>query len=127
MNLLHDYLSDQVITWEFILAKSPWRGSFYERLLKDVKNILYQKLGRSHLTYEGLSRVIKDIEIIFNNRPLQYVEDEMGTRVLTPNKIIHGREIYQLEELEETDSPNRMERESERRNKRCGTDGQLNM
>ena len=63
---LHDYLSDQGITCEFILAKSTWKGSFYERLHKDLKNILYQKLGRSHLTYEGLSRVIKDIEIIFN-------------------------------------------------------------
>ena len=107
---LHDYLSDQGIRWEFILEKSPWRGSFNERLHRDLKNILYEKLGRSHLTYEGLSRVIKDIEIIFNNRPLQYVEDEMGIRVLTPNRIIHGREIYQLEELEEIDSPSKMEK-----------------
>ena len=54
--------------------------------------------------------MIKDIEIIFNNRPLQYVEDEMGTRVLTPNRIIHGRDIYQLEEIEEPDSPSKMEK-----------------
>ena len=107
---LHDYLSDQGIIWEFILAKSPWRGSFYERLHRDLKNILYQKLRRSHLTYEGLSRVIKDIKIIFNNRPLQYVEDEMDIRVLTPNRIIHGRDIYQLEEIEEPDSLNKMEK-----------------
>ena len=70
-------------------------GNLYWRKVRDLKNILYQKLGRSHLTYEGLSRVIKDIEIIFNNRPLQYVEEVMGTRVLTPNRIIDGREIYQ--------------------------------
>ena len=46
---LHDYLSDQGIIWEFILVKSPWRGSFYERLHRDLKNILYQKLRRSHI------------------------------------------------------------------------------
>ena len=107
---LHDYLSDQGIIWEFILAKSPWWGSFYERLHRDLKNILYQKLRRSHLTYEGLSRVIKDIEIMFNNRPLQYVEDDMDVRVLTPNRIIQGRDIYQLEEIEEPDSLNKIKK-----------------
>ena len=107
---LHDYLSDQRIIWEFILAKIPLSGSFYKRLHRDLKKILHQKLHRSHLTYEGLSRVIKDIEIIVNNRPLQYVKDEMNIRVLTPNRIMHGREIYQLEEIEEPDSLNKMEK-----------------
>jgi len=45
---LHDYLSDQGIIREVILAKSPLRGSSYERLHRDVKNILYQKIRRSH-------------------------------------------------------------------------------
>lgn len=62
------------------------------------------------MSYEGYSRVIKDIKIIFNNRPLQCMEDGMGTRVLAPNRIIHGRDIYQLEEIEEPDSPSKMER-----------------
>ncbi len=62
------------------------------------------------MTFEGLSRVVKDIEIIFNNRPLQYVEDEIGTRVLTLNRIIHGRDTYQLEEIEERDTPSRIEK-----------------
>ena len=75
-----------------------------------MKNILYQKLGKSYLTYEGLSRVVKDTEIVFNNRPLQYVEDEEGFRVLTPNRIIHGRDIYQLEEIEEPYAPSKMEK-----------------
>ena len=32
---LHNYLSDQGIIWEFILAKCPWRGSF----MKDCTEI----------------------------------------------------------------------------------------
>ena len=62
------------------------------------------------MTHKGLSRVIKHIEMIFNNRPIQYVEDDMDIRVLTPNRIIHGRYIYQLEETEEPDSLNKMEK-----------------
>ena len=45
---LHAYLSDQDIKWDFILSKSPWRGAFYERLNRDLKSIIFQKLGRSY-------------------------------------------------------------------------------
>ena len=107
---LHDYLADHGIKWNFILARSPWRGGFYERMNRDMKAMIWQKLGKSHLSFEGFTRVIKDIEIIFNNRPLQYVEDELGPRVLTPNRIIHGRDIHLLEETEEQDSPSKMEK-----------------
>ena len=41
----------------------------------------------------------------------------MGTRVLTPNRIIHGRNIYQLEEIEEPDSPSKTEKRIRRAKK----------
>ena len=106
---LHEYLAEHEILFEFILTKSPWRGAFYEWLNRDLK-MLYQKLGGSYLTFSGFSRVFTDIEIVFNNRPIWYVEDEVGPRVLTPNKIIHGRDVYPLEELEEADTPSKMEK-----------------
>ena len=68
-------------------------------------------------------RVVKDAESIFNNRPLQYVEDELGPRVLTPNCIIHGREVYTLEGDEIEDSPSKMEKRLRRAKMRCGKDG----
>ena len=107
---LHEYLVEHEIQWEFILTKSPWRRAFYERLNRDLKKMLYQKLGRSYLTFSGFSRVVKDIEIVFNNRPIQYVEDDLGSRVLTPNRIIHDRDVYLLEEQEEADTPSKMEK-----------------
>ena len=107
---LHAYQSDQDIKWNFILSKSPWRGAFYERLNRDLKSIIFQKLGRSYLPFEGFGRIFKDTEIIFNNRPLQYVEDEIGPRVLTSNSIIHGKEIYTLEENEIEETASRMEK-----------------
>ena len=56
--------------------------------------MLYQKPGKNYLTFSGFSRVVKDIEIVFNNRPIQYVEDGLGPIVLTPNRIIHSRDVY---------------------------------
>ena len=107
---LHEYLEYHSIKWDFILPKSPWRGGFWERINRDLKTMLWQKLGRSYLSFDGFSRVIKDIEIVFNNRPLQYVEDEFGSRVLTPNSIIHGRNVYLLKDIEEPDNLSKMER-----------------
>ena len=91
---LHEYLAEHEIQWEFVHTKSPWRGAFYERLNRDLKKMLYQKLGKSYLTFSGFSRVVKDINIGFNNHSIQYVEDELGPRVLTPNRIIHRRDVY---------------------------------
>ena len=106
---MHEYLAEHKIQWEFILTKSQWRGAFYERLNR-VKKVLYQKLGSSYLTFSGFSRVINDIEIVFKNLSIQYVEDEVGPRVLTPNTIIHSRDVYLLEEQEEVDTPSKMEK-----------------
>ena len=70
------------------------------RFNRDLKSFIFQKLGRSYLPFDGFHRVVKDTEIMFNNRPLQYVEDQLGPRVLTPNSIIYGREAHRLEENE---------------------------
>ena len=78
----------------FHLTKSPKRGAFYERLNRDLKSIVFQKLGRSYLPFDGLYRVVKDAEIIFNNRPLQYVEDKVGPRVLTNRHSLFMKERF---------------------------------
>ena len=62
------------------------------------------------MPFDGFSIAVKDAEIIFNSRPLQYVDDEIGPRVLTPNSLIHGREIYTLEENEMEETANKMEK-----------------
>ena len=104
---LHNYLADHSIKWGFILTKSPWRAGFYERKNCEPED---NEMAETRLSFKRFTRVIKDIEIIFNNRPLQYVEDERGPCVLTPNRIIHGRDIHLLEEIEEPDSPCKMEK-----------------
>ena len=95
----------------FYFAQEPMERRLLGKNQQGPKDhMLWQKLGRSYLSFDGFSRVIKDIEIVFNNRPLQYVEDEFGSRVLTPNSIIHGRNVYLLEDIEEPDNLSKMER-----------------
>ena len=75
---LQDYLASEGITWRFNLSKSPWWGGMYERLIKDIKKTLYKTLGKTLLKPEQLEAVIMDIERHLNNRPLTYVESDMG-------------------------------------------------
>ncbi|XP_020896007.1 uncharacterized protein LOC110234937 [Exaiptasia diaphana] len=39
---LQDFLARQQIHWQFNLAKSPWWGGMYERLIKEVKKTLFK-------------------------------------------------------------------------------------
>ena len=99
---LHDYLATQNIHWKFNLAKSPWWGGLYERLIKEIKTTLYKTLGKSHLLFNQLETVILDIERHLNNRPLTYVEsNQEEEQVLTPNTILWGQNSYALGEVNE--------------------------
>ena len=102
---LQNYLARENIRWQFNLAKSPWWGGIYERLIKEIKKTLHKTLGRSHLSYEAFESVIMDIERNLNNRPLTYVEAEREEEaVLTPNMILWGRDVYAVEDTEGSDA-----------------------
>ena len=83
------------------MSKSPWWGSIYERIINDIKNTLHKTLGRSHLSFEQLESIIIDIEPHLNNRPLTYIETEVGEgKVLTPNSILWGKNAHTLDNTE---------------------------
>ena len=50
------------------------------------------------LTRNEFEEVLLDIELTLNNRPLIYVEDYVQLAVLTPNTLIHGMNVVNLEE-----------------------------
>ncbi len=100
--ILQDFLAKQRITWQFNLAKSPWWGGMYERIIKEIKKTLYKTLGKTQLTFEQLSAVVMDIERHLNNRPLTYIESDGGEpQVLTPNTILWGDDSHILEDREQ--------------------------
>ena len=50
------------------------------------------------LTWNKFEEVLLHIELTLNNRLLIYIEDDVQLPVLTPNTLIHGIDIVNLEE-----------------------------
>lgn len=84
------------IKWSFNVAKAPWQGGFFERLVKSVKRCLRKTLGRACVTYEELLTVLTEIECVLNSRPLTYVSTEDLEEPLTPSHLLCGRRLLSL-------------------------------
>ena len=55
---MQSYLEEHGIQWKFDLAKVPWWGGFYERLVGSVKCRLRKVLSNARLTFKELSTVL---------------------------------------------------------------------
>ena len=98
------FLADQRIHWKFNLAKAPWWGGFYERLIKSIKLCLKKCIGKANLTYDELSTEITNVEAVLNSRPLTYMYPDDLAEPLTPSHLLSGRRLLNLPELPEIDS-----------------------
>ncbi|XGW03187.1 hypothetical protein V3C99_014858 [Haemonchus contortus] len=70
-------MSNQVIEWKHITPYSPWKGGFYERLIKSVKEALIKATGKRTMTLEQLITSLVEIEGCLNSRPLTYQESDI--------------------------------------------------
>ena len=95
--LIHDYLENH-ITWQFKLSRVPWLGSHFGQMVGLMKQCLYKTFGKATLSWQELEEVLLDIEITWNNRLLNYLEDDIKFPVLTPNTLAFGEETFSLEE-----------------------------
>ena len=84
----HSELSKYEIKWRFNLSRAPWWGGQFERLIGIFKCAFYKVIGKGLLTFEELSEVVLDVEICMNNRPLNYLEDDIEFPILTPNSFV---------------------------------------
>ncbi|GFX56876.1 retrovirus-related Pol polyprotein from transposon 412 [Trichonephila clavipes] len=73
-----NFISSEGITWKFIVELAPWRGGFYERLMRSIKELLRKIIGRAQLTFEGTMTILAEIENVLNHRPLTYVSDDIS-------------------------------------------------
>jgi len=48
-------LASKGIKWKFIVERSPWRGGWWERLIRNVKEPLRKVLGKALLSYSELA------------------------------------------------------------------------
>lgn len=89
------YLTNNQITWNFIVEKAPWWGGYWERLVRSIKSPLKKVIGRSTLTYDEMNTLLTEVEGVINARPLTYVYDdeESVSYPLTPSDLIYGRRI----------------------------------
>ncbi|GFW65083.1 integrase catalytic domain-containing protein [Trichonephila clavipes] len=112
-NILKDsefqnFVADKGINWKFIVEHAPWWGGFYERLVKTIKDPLRKILGRALLTFEELSTILSEVEVIVNHRPLTYVENVPGEpEPLTPAHFLelgYGDSKYPIHFIEMIDA-----------------------
>lgn len=81
------------VEWHLNLAKAPWYGGFFERLIGLVKSQLKIQLGNARLTIDELLTILLEIERILNNRPITYDYPTDLDKCLTPNHLLYGRRL----------------------------------
>ena len=85
----HAFLAENAVEWRFNLSRAPWWGGQYERLIGLFKRAFHKTIGNGRLTWEELEEVVLDVEVTLNNRPLNYLEDDVDFSVLTPSSMLN--------------------------------------
>ena len=84
---VHHYLLTENVKWQFNLSGAPWWGGQFERLVGLVRRALNKTIGNGRLSWNELEEVLLDVEVTLNNRPLDYVEDDVQLPLITPNTM----------------------------------------
>ena len=91
-NVLHNHMINHRISWQFIPPKAPWRGGYWERMVKMVKQTVKKMLRTSMLNYDEMNTLLIEVERVMNSCPITYVYDdkEAVSYALTPSHLING-------------------------------------
>ena len=88
-----NFVATRFIEWHLNLPFTPWFGGFFERLVKNVKDLLMKDLKGTRLSYEEIQTVLFECEAILNNRPLAYIYPTDLSSCLTRNHLLYDRVI----------------------------------
>ena len=94
--IIKDYFAQLRVCWSFSVAKAPWWGGFYERLVGSVKRCLKKVVGNARLTFDELLTVIVEVEGTLNSRLLTYVAADDVQEPLTPAHLLTGYRLLGL-------------------------------
>ena len=86
---LKSFIASRGVTWRYNLAKAPWWGGLFERMIRSTKRCLKKSLKNQKFSYENLTTVLAEIEAVLNSRPLTYIHAD-STNVLTPFHLYCG-------------------------------------
>ena len=92
-------MSERSITWRFILARAPWWGGMYERIVREVKRPLRKILRNACLNMDELTTIVIEIEATLNSRPLTYISEDDSGEPLTPSHLVLGRRVLNLPDI----------------------------
>ena len=67
------------------ISRVPWWGGQLEQMIRIVKKSLYKAIVKIILTWSKFEEVLLDAEIVLNNRPLSYVEDDVEILIRRQN------------------------------------------
>ncbi|GBM88096.1 hypothetical protein AVEN_99788-1, partial [Araneus ventricosus] len=82
---LKNFVGIHELTWQFIPPHAPWWGGFYERLMRSIKEPLRKILGRASLSFEEMTTILSEVELVLNHRPLTYTSNDLDEPLpLTP-------------------------------------------
>ena len=82
---------------QFNLSRAPSWGGQFELTVGLMKQCLYKTVGKANLSSQELEEVFLDIQIMLNNLPMNYLEDDIQFPVLT-NALAFGEETFNLKE-----------------------------
>ena len=89
---IKQFAAKRGIKWTFNLAKAPWWGGMFERLIRSTKRCLRKSLKQDRLSYENMYTVMTEVEAVLNNRPLTYLYPD-STDILTPFHLYQGTRL----------------------------------
>ena len=90
-------LASKGIKWKYIVERSPWRGGWWERFCRSVKEPLRKILEKALLTHTDMYTVLTEVEAIINARPLTFVGDDIRDKQpITPAHLALGRSLRSL-------------------------------
>ena len=93
-------MASQGIKWKFITERSPWRGGWWERMVRAVKEPLRKVLGKALLTFSEMNTLLVQIEGTINTRPLTAVSDDQRDPLpITPAHLAIGRPLNNIPDV----------------------------
>lgn len=84
-----NYFNGKRIEWKFIIDRTAWWGSFYERLVHSTKIYLKKLLGKSSLEYKEFQTTLQEAESFLNSCPSSTFNLTRGANEPSPLCLTH--------------------------------------